>query len=384
MEIKKNFFKKLKLLKYFFIFLSGFFVFQSKKITPKSLLLIRLDAIGDYVLFRNFIAAIKQSEKYKDYKITLLGNIAWESLATELDASYIDQFIWLDRYQFYNNVFYHYKKLKEISSLAYDVLINPVYSRSFFYMDIIVNRVYAREKIGSIGDLSNIKPWLKYIGDTFYTTLLDANTELIFEFYRNKEFFELLLEKKLDIDKPLINLGCYLTQAKPFDNYVVLFLGASNVIRKWDINNFIEIANYINDKYGLTVVICGNNSDKNNILLFEEKLNKSVLNLTGKTSLLEMLSIIVDAKLLISNETCMPHFAVALDTEVIVISNGNQIGRFTPYPKEITRKYHVIFHPNIEKNFFYYQQQGYVSQLNINDISVFSVMRQIDFVLSNQ
>lgn len=383
MKIKKFFFKKAKLLKYFVVFLSGFFVSQSKKITPKSLLLIRLDSIGDYVLFRNFIAAIKQSEKYKDYKITLLGNIAWQSLATELDANYIDHFIWIDRHQFYNNVFYHYKKLKEISSLGYEILINPVYSRSFFYMDIIVNRVYAREKIGSIGDLSNIKPWLKYIGDAFYTTLFDANTELMFEFYRNKAFFELLLEEKLDIDKPSINLGSYLTEFKPFDNYVVLFLGASNIIRKWDINNFIEIANYINNKYRLTVVICGDNFDNNNILLLEKKLNKSILNLTGKTSLLEMLSIIVNAKLLISNETCMPHFAVALDTEVIVISNGNHIGRFTPYPKEITRKYHVIFHPDIEKKLLYYQQQGYVSQLNINDISVFSVMKQIDFVLSN-
>ena len=35
----------------------------------KTLLLLRLDSIGDYVLFRNFMSEIKRSDKYRDYKI---------------------------------------------------------------------------------------------------------------------------------------------------------------------------------------------------------------------------------------------------------------------------------------------------------------------------
>ena len=35
------------------------FIIPSKKIKPKSLLLVRLDGIGDYVLFRNFIEILK-------------------------------------------------------------------------------------------------------------------------------------------------------------------------------------------------------------------------------------------------------------------------------------------------------------------------------------
>jgi len=94
----------------------------------KSLLIIRLDAIGDYVLFRNYIEVLKNSEKYKDYKITLVGNIAWKSIAEELDSKYIDNFIWTDREKFEKNFIYRYKKLKKISSKGYDVVINPTYS----------------------------------------------------------------------------------------------------------------------------------------------------------------------------------------------------------------------------------------------------------------
>lgn len=78
---------KLKtLIKLIIYFVIELFIKPSKEIQPKSLLLIRLDAICDYVLFRNYIELLKTSEKYKDYSITLLGNIAWKNLCEELDG----------------------------------------------------------------------------------------------------------------------------------------------------------------------------------------------------------------------------------------------------------------------------------------------------------
>ena len=62
------------------------FVFPNSKIKTGSLLLIRLDSIGDYVLFRNFIRELKTSEKYKNHHITLLGNASWKAVAEKLDA----------------------------------------------------------------------------------------------------------------------------------------------------------------------------------------------------------------------------------------------------------------------------------------------------------
>ena len=129
--------QKLKqLIKFILFTIIDFLAKQNSKIENKTILLISLDAIGDYVLFRNYIEILR--DKYKEYKITLVGNIAWKQLAEELDSEYIDSFIWIDRKQFEKNPFYRYKKLKKITKQGYEIVLNPTYSRAFFVDDSIV------------------------------------------------------------------------------------------------------------------------------------------------------------------------------------------------------------------------------------------------------
>jgi ADP-heptose:LPS heptosyltransferase len=142
-----------------------FVIWPEKKSGQKAILLIRLDAIGDYILFRNFIEVLSQSEKYKGYRITLLGNQIWKSIATEFDRKYIDRFIWLDVKRFGKDYLYRYYCLKEITSIKYEIVINPEYSRNFWDSDWIVKKVSADEKIGNDGNFSNIKKWQKQISD---------------------------------------------------------------------------------------------------------------------------------------------------------------------------------------------------------------------------
>jgi len=90
-----------------------------------------------------------------------------------------------------------------------------------------------------------------------------------------------------------------------------------------------------------------------------------------------------NSKLILSNETCAPHCAVALDVEnLFVISNGNHYGRFVPYPKSITENYHTIFHPKIDHNQdnddYLQSMYGSGSDLDINEISEQRVKDAID------
>ena len=62
---------------------------------PKELLIVNTDSIGDYILCRNFFAEIKKSNKYKDYKISLLGCLKYKSFAEYLDCDIIDNFYWV-------------------------------------------------------------------------------------------------------------------------------------------------------------------------------------------------------------------------------------------------------------------------------------------------
>src|ERR1700709_434902 len=70
--------------------------------TPgKRLLIIKTDAIGDYILFRNFIEIIRNSVLYKDYEIDLLGNPRWRDTAEKYDGQYVNRFIFIDSDAFY-------------------------------------------------------------------------------------------------------------------------------------------------------------------------------------------------------------------------------------------------------------------------------------------
>lgn len=375
----------IKLILYFII---NLFIKSSKEITHKSIVLIRLDAIGDYVLFRNFIEIIKKSKKYKDYSITLIGNSAWKDLAEELDSKFINNFIWLDRTKFSKNLFYRYKKLKEITSNGYQILINSVFSRTFFYDDNIVKLINAKEKIGSISNTSNTDKWQIDISDNYYTRLIHTKDELMFEFYRNKLFFESLLESKLDIIRPEISLNIKHSKFQISKKYGILFIGGSEKYKKWSIENFAKIGNYLKKKYGFNIVICGSSKDSNEASELQNKFEGKILNLVGKTTLIELMEIINNADLILSNETSAPHISAALNLKnIFVIYSGKHLGRFIPYPKKISENHHIIYHPFIYKNFDNYTKlsnsYGFFHSLNINEITPEIVKNKIDENLKN-
>lgn len=375
-----------KLIKLLIFSLINLCISPSKEIKQKSLLLIRLDAIGDYVLFRNFIKLLKKTHKYNDYKITLLGNIVWKNLSKELDYEYVDKFIWLDRNKFHKDLIYRYKKLKEITFYGYEIVINPAYSREFFYSDTIVKLLTANEKIGSSSDVSNLNAWQKNISNKYYSKLISAKKEPMFEFNRNKEFFEKLIEENLLILKPKINLKEKKLSFNLPQNYAILFVGASKSYKKWDIQKFAMIAKHLKDNYGYKIVLCGGAKDINESKSFKHYFNDEYLDLVDKTSLVELLYVINNGNIIISNDTLAPHIAVALDMKnVFIIFNGFNLGRFVPYPKNLSENYHVIYHPEIEKNLDNFKKlcnkYRFGSELNINTISVDNVKEKLDMTL---
>jgi ADP-heptose:LPS heptosyltransferase len=124
-------------------------------------------------------------------------------------------------------------------------------------------------------------------------------------------------------------------------------------------------------------------SDMDDAMAFESLYKDKVYNLVGKTTLIEFLQVMAGSDLMISNETSAPHFAVALDkADVIVLSNGNHYGRFTPYPKDISERYRAVYPPAIEENSENYlelvRSYGYGSRLNIADIKSDRVINEVD------
>jgi len=333
--------KFIKVSMYFFI---NLLIFPSKKIKQKSILIIRLDAIGDYVLFRNFIEILKKNKKYKDYKISLLGNIDWKDLSIDLDSEYIEEFFWLERKRFHIDPVYRYKKLKEITTYGYEIVINPAYSREYFFSSyMIIKLISANQKIGfNVNNESVI--------NKFYSKLINSKENIIFEFDKNRDFFEKLLEEKLPIKKPFIKLK---EKKISFDlprDYAIIFVGGSKRYKKWDIKKYARVAKHLKNNYDYKIVLCGGVNDLDDSNDFKQYFNDEYLDLVGKTNITELLQVIDNGTIMVSNDTAAPHIAVALNMKnIFVISNRNAMARFVPYPENMFANYHVIINPEKEK-----------------------------------
>lgn len=339
----------------------------------RGLLLLRMDSIGDYLLFRNFLIEFKNSNKYNN--ITLIGDSRWSDLAETFDSKVIDNFIWIERGKFEKNRFYRLKQMCLISSYKFDAAIYPTYSRDPL-CDWLMHSIRAKTKIASTGDLSNISEEKRLKGNQFYTKLIPADSGVMFEYFRNLEFVTAVLEKKLLTRYSITK--CSTQYSNCFDHHVLLFIGASIQFRKWKLQNFLELAAWINENYKYKTLLCGGNYEQNDI---NGDLPDYITNLINKTTLPEMIDIISQSKFVLSNETSIPHMCAGLDITVFVLSNGNHFGRFTPYPQSITSKYHPIFPPEIARNLANYGEMvnlyGYGSTLDINEIGVEQVKKKI-------
>jgi ADP-heptose:LPS heptosyltransferase len=354
--------------------------------TDKSLLIIRLDSIGDYILFRNFLELLRNHEKYRNYKITLCGNVIWKDIAINYDNKFLDEFVWIDRFKFRSNIFYKYKILKNLYQKGFEIVIETIFTRELLYGDLLVKACHSKVSIGSLPS-PNKDFKTRVFTNSFYSKLINTVNENLFEFERNKRFFSSLLDLKINIKKPYFNWERSIYDGTK--NYMVIFPGAKDDFRRWSKDNFAGIVNYLIDNYNYKIIICGSKSEIPIAKYISNKVNSSrVLNLTGGITVNKLIEIIGNAELLISNETVAPHIAVAVNCEFICISNGNHFGRFHPYPSNIFDKGHYVYPEEIMKNIdkieFLKFKYRYGSSLNINSIKLEKVIKIIDETLKKQ
>ena len=154
--------------------LNCFYAFLFDKVNQKregikknTLLLIRLDAIGDYVLFRNLLATIRKSEKFKNHKITVAGNYLWKDIALTYDKDFVDEWYWIDTNKLIQDKNYRKSVLTHLYKQGFETAIFPNSARDFLKGDILIRATKATYRVGSASSKS-IDAWLfTFIGSFF-------------------------------------------------------------------------------------------------------------------------------------------------------------------------------------------------------------------------
>ncbi len=109
------------------------------------------------------------------------------------------------------------------------------------------------------------------------------------------------------------------------DNIVSFAIGASTELKKWRYDYFAELAKmFLNGDTKTKVVLLGANYDVKAGGFIESIVNNErLINLTGKTSVSDLVYITRRSNLLITHDTGTMHIGVAVGTKLIVIYTGN-------------------------------------------------------------
>lgn len=349
-----------------------------------TLLIIRFDVLGDYLMFRNYLRTIRQSDTYIHYRLVFVGNMALKTIAETFDQDIINEFLWVDIYKLSTRPLYRFRFVRQLRRVGADVVFCPTYSRVLVLDDFMALASGAADRIGCCTDYVNIKRWEAALGDQSYTRLIDSGSGFVFEMERNRRIVNGFLQTSGAQQPPKLAVE----RAKPVDlppRFIVFSLGAGQDFKIWPPTRFAEVATYIHSLcFDYQIIITGIASEQSLAIDFMAALPDSfqVQNLTGKLTLPQLIYVLSKAALLITNESGTVHVAASVGTPVISLSQGKALVRWHPYPADFLHQVHYVYPDFINQHRDDLTAIAPLfkpeSPLSITDISVGQVIAKID------
>ncbi|NLK62641.1 MAG: lipopolysaccharide heptosyltransferase II [Fusobacteria bacterium] len=284
------------------------------------ILIIHTAFIGDIILSTPFIKKIKST--YKDAKI--------DYLTTPLGAEILKNNPLLDKIIVYD------KKNKDRGIIGFFRVVNKL--RKEKYNTTYILHRYLRSTL--IGFFSNIK---NRVGYNLATGKILLNKKVIY----NKDAHEvdrilafvdnaLFTEKKIELYPGITEVDSIdeifnKNQILKSNKIVVIAPGSKWKTKMWPIERYNELIKSITEHQKETkiIVIGGKDEEKLDIVK-----HKNIINLVGKTSLLETAEIIKRSDVIVTNDSSPIHIASAFDTYIIAIFGATvkELG-FYPWSK---------------------------------------------------
>ncbi|MGX5688862.1 glycosyltransferase family 9 protein [Arcticibacter tournemirensis] len=330
---------KFRLTRFIIFQISPILRFLSKFRKPaKRILIVKIDAIGDYVLFRNYLEVVYKSDKFKGYEIELLGNISWKELALEYDKEFVSKFIFIHEDSLYQKPGKVFKLGLKLFKRKYELVLQSTYSRTLMGNGLSA-LASGRETIAYNSDNEH-HPKYKKRTDKFYSTLFDLPPTVHHEYERNHYFFEKIIRKE---GMPLPPLSLPFRQKER--SGIVIFPGSSWRMKNWEKEKFLKIIKRLLLHTSENIILAGGPAEVATACYLIGQLppNDRIKDKTGNTTLPQLVKLVAESKFVISNDTNTVHVAAATSTPVICIHGGGHFGRFLPYSEKMTFKPVAIY-----------------------------------------
>lgn len=281
----------------------------------KKILALRNDRFGELLLNIPALRALK--EAFRDAKLTLVAGPGAKELAEVIP--YVDEVI-----EWRNDGHTLKEKLRFIGFLKKEnidiaVMLNPSKGFNIFtFLSGIPVRVGYKRKWGFL--LTHKTKDLKHIGDKHE---VDYNLKLVGLIGASTRDKSISLDlNKADAEQILRRKGL-----ASFHNMLVVHPFTSDPVKQWPFENFRELTKRLTGELGLKAVIIGGRQESAIPSQDYVVPGENIINLVGKTTLIELAAILKNCRLLISGDSGPVHLACAVGAPVIALFRNDLPGK---------------------------------------------------------
>lgn len=302
---------------------------------PKGLLVVRMDGIGDMVLFRKTLDHYAEAFGVAKTDVTVLGCASWGGITPEVFQGYKCHII--DEHAFERKPFYRFKEALWVRRQNFAVAVSDIFFRKALTADSLVWFSGAPQKVMS-------KPYISdstrgefgyYLGEN--VRVVDTGPYPTHEIVRHFRFVSELAGRAIRPEAPHIDWRRAEPPIFKGPPYVVLNFGSNEPGRRWPFENYVKVANRLLDLGFRVAFTGGSEAERARRPDMRRVLNRpGVVDLIGRTNLPGLLDLMNGARAVLSNDTGPAHLSIALGTPTVVVVGGGHFGSFVPYPSEAT------------------------------------------------
>jgi len=285
-----------------------------------NILVVRTDRIGDVVLTTPALEVLRQA--YPQAKISMMVTPLTKDIV-DLNP-FLDEVIVYDKKGADKGFFNFWRFISKLKTKRFDLAINyHLKSRMnlLLFHAGIPNRIgFKNEKLGFL--LTEQYPDPRTDGQKHEAEYcLDLLKHIGIEYKNFHVRVSVHEDSEKWVDEIFKQHGIL-----PGDKLIAIHPGASCISKRWPPERFGDVADRLAEKYQSKVLLIGSGDNQ---LIAREVLitmKQPVIDMTGKTTVSHLISVLKRCTLLISNDSGPVHLAVGVETPVISIFGRNQLG----------------------------------------------------------
>jgi heptosyltransferase-2 len=317
----------------------------------RSILVVRLDMIGDVVLMSPFLRELRRLNP--DAWITLVVAPRLVNLV-EL-CPFVSEVLTFEPHPRFGKLERHIRALRlagaHLWQRQFDLALLPRWDVDHYHSAFVA---YLSGAVCRVGYSENVTPWKQQRDcglDILLTRTLDDRTSK-HDAERNLDFLRRLggtvMDDRLELwlgdeDRETARAALAARGVTGNDLLVSIAPGASHPKRLWPVRRFIDLGRFLQQEFGARLLIIGGPGDRERACELQENLGNAAVSFTGEMTLRQIGALLEHVPLVVANDSGPMHLAAAAGAAVVGISchptSGDPLHQNSP----------IRFHPWAEK-----------------------------------